>query len=172
MSLNRYLLRVCRSRRKLFPGHPARKILPSAEDSHVVEGEDVTHVITLAEDISERKKLEESLATNEKLASIGKLAAGIAHEINNPLAAISGCVEGLLLRSKDTTLLQLPTFEDFPDYLRIVDDEISRCKGIINNLLDFSRSRGILQEEIRINETLEQTLQLLSHHKEFKKIRV
>ena len=137
-----------------------------------VEGEDVTHVITLAEDISERKKLEESLATNEKLASIGKLAAGIAHEINNPLAAISGCVEGLLLRSKDTTLLQLPTFEDFPDYLRIIDDEINRCKGIINNLLDFSRSRGILQEEIRINETLEQTLQLLSHHKEFKKIKV
>ena len=137
-----------------------------------IEGEDVTHVITLGEDISERKKLEESLATNEKLASIGKLAAGIAHEINNPLAAISGCVEGLLLRSKDATLLQVPTFEDFPDYLRIVEDEISRCKGIINNLLDFSRSRGILQEEIRINETLEQTLQLLSHHKEFKKINV
>lgn len=137
-----------------------------------VEGEDVTHVITLGEDISERKKLEESLATNEKLASIGKFAAGIAHEINNPLAAISGCVEGLLLRSKDATLLQVPTFEDFPDYLRIVEDEITRCKGIINNLLDFSRSRGILQEEIRINETLEQTLQLLSHHKEFKKIKV
>ncbi len=137
-----------------------------------IEGEDVTHVITLGEDISERKRLEESLATNEKLASIGKLAAGIAHEINNPLAAISGCVEGLLLRSKDATLLQVPTFEDFPDYLRIVEDEIIRCKGIINNLLNFSRSRGILQEEIRINETLEQTLQLLSHHKEFKKIKV
>ncbi|MFN8008672.1 MAG: response regulator [Terriglobia bacterium] len=137
-----------------------------------IEGEDVTHVITLAEDISERKKMEESLAINEKLASIGKLAAGIAHEINNPLAAISGCVEGLLLRSKDSALLLIPTFEDFPEYLRIIEDEINRCKGIINNLLDFSRSRGILQEEIRINETLEQTLQLLSHHKEFKKIKV
>ena len=137
-----------------------------------IEGEDVTHVITLGEDISERKKLEESLATNEKLASIGKLAAGIAHEINNPLAAISGCVEGLLLRSKDANLLQVATFEDFPGYLHIIEDEINRCKGIINNLLDFSRSRGILQEEIRVNETLEQTLQLLSHHKEFKKIRV
>jgi len=137
-----------------------------------VEGEDVTHVITLAEDISERKKLEESLATNEKLASIGKLAAGIAHEINNPLAAISGCVEGLLLRSKDANLLQVATFEDFPGYLHIIEDEINRCKGITNNLLNFSRSRGILQEEIPINETLEQTLELLSHHKQFKKIKV
>ena len=135
-----------------------------------IEGEEVTHVITLGEDISERKKLEESLATNEKLASIGKLAAGVAHEINNPLAAISGCVEGLLLRSKEGTLLQVAAFEDFPEYLKIIEDEIKRCKGITNNLLDFSRSRGILQEEIRVNEILEQTLQLLSHHKEFRKI--
>ena len=137
-----------------------------------VDGRGITHVITLGEDISERKRLEESLFTNEKLASIGKLAAGIAHEINNPLAAISGCVEGLISRSIDLSLTRIPAFEDFPEYLKIIDDEIHRCKGIIDNLLNFSRAKELMQEEVSLNETLEQTLQLLSHHKAFRKISV
>jgi len=132
----------------------------------------ITHVITLGEDISDRKRMEESLFTNEKLASIGKLAAGIAHEINNPLAAIAGCVEGLISRSKDDELVKVRAFEDFPEYLRIIDDEISRCKGIINNLLEFSHTRELLRQEISIEDTLNQTLQLLSHHKAFKHIKV
>jgi two-component system NtrC family sensor kinase len=137
-----------------------------------VDGRAITHVITLGEDISDRKRLEESLFTNEKLASIGKLAAGIAHEINNPLAAISGCVEGLISRSNDLSLLRTQAFEDFPEYLRIIDDEIRRCKSIIDNLLNFSRAKELLQEEISLNETLGHTLQLLSHHKAFRKITV
>ncbi|MEW5979836.1 MAG: response regulator [Acidobacteriota bacterium] len=135
-----------------------------------MDGSEVTHVITLGEDITDRKRMEESLLTNEKLASLGKLSAGIAHEINNPLAAIAGCVEGLIARSQDPELRKLAAFDDFPDYLKIIDDEIVRCKGIINNLLDFSRTREILQQEVNVNQSLDQTLQLLSHHKEFKKI--
>jgi two-component system NtrC family sensor kinase len=137
-----------------------------------IDGRDISHVITLGEDITDRRHMEESLATNEKLASIGKLAAGIAHEINNPLAAIAGCVEGLLSRSKDEKLSKVKAFEDFPEYLKIIDDEIVRCKGIISNLLDFSRNKEILQQEISVNDTLDQTLQLLSHHKTFKELRV
>ena len=137
-----------------------------------VEGRTITHVITLGEDITDRKRLEESLFTNEKLASIGKLAAGIAHEINNPLAAISGCVEGLISRSKDPSLACVAAFEDFPEYLKIIDDEIRRCKDIIDNLLNFSRAKELQQEEISLNDTLDQTLQLLSHHKAFRQITV
>jgi two-component system NtrC family sensor kinase len=137
-----------------------------------MDGRTVSHVITLGEDITDRRRLEESVHTNEKLASIGKLAAGIAHEINNPLAAIAGCVEGLISRSQDQTLSTVEAFQDFPDYLKIIDDEIFRCKGIISNLLDFSRTKDILKQEIRINDTLEQTLQLLSHHKSFKRLQV
>lgn len=137
-----------------------------------IDGNAVSHVITLGEDITDRRRLEESVHTNEKLASIGQLAAGIAHEINNPLAAIAGCVEGLLSRAQEPTLAGVPAFEDFPEYLKIVDSEIFRCKGIISNLLDFSRTKDILKQEIRINDTIEQTLQLLSHHKSFKQIKV
>ncbi len=137
-----------------------------------MEGSSVSHVITLGEDITDRRRLEESAHTNEKLASIGKLAAGIAHEINNPLAAIAGCVEGLISRAEDPSLAEVAAFEDFPEYLKIIDGEIFRCKGIISNLLDFSRNKEILKQEILINETLEQTLQLLGHHKSFKQLQV
>jgi len=137
-----------------------------------IDGGAVSHVITLGEDITDRRHLEESVHTNEKLASIGKLAAGIAHEINNPLAAIAGCVEGLISRAQDPTLKRVAAFEDFPEYLQIVDAEIFRCKGIISNLLDFSRTKDILKQEIQVNETLGQTLQLLSHHKSFKQLQV
>jgi len=137
-----------------------------------LNGDDVTHVITLGEDITDRKRMEESLLTNEKLASIGRLSAGIAHEINNPLAAMAGCVEGLIARSAAEELHELRAFEDFPEYLKIIEDEIGRCKGIIKNLLDFSRSKEILQQEINVNDILEQMLQLLRHHEGFKKIGV
>jgi two-component system NtrC family sensor kinase len=137
-----------------------------------LEGDRVTHVVTLGEDITDRKRMEESLLTNEKLASIGRLSAGIAHEINNPLAAMAGCVEGLIARSAAQELHELRAFEDFPEYLKIIEDEIGRCKGIIKNLLDFSRSKEILQQEINVNDILEQMLQLLRHHEGFKKIEV
>jgi two-component system, NtrC family, sensor kinase len=137
-----------------------------------LDGTSISHVITLGEDITERRRLEESVHTNEKLASIGKLAAGIAHEINNPLAAIAGCVEGLISRAQDRTLAEVAAFEDFPAYLKIIDDEIFRCKGIISNLLDFSRNKDILKQEIWINDTLDHTLQLLGHHKSFKQLQV
>src|SRR5262249_35266710 len=85
---------------------------------------------------------------------------------------IAGCVEGLLSRSTHTELAQVRAFEDFPSYLRIIDDEIGRCKGIIKNLLDFSRSKEILQQELNVNELLDQVLQLLKHHKAFKQVAV
>jgi two-component system NtrC family sensor kinase len=143
-----------------------RKIPMEMEVGHT------SHVITLAEDISDRKRLEESVYTNGKLASLGRLSAGIAHELNNPMAAIAGCVEGLISRAQAPELSVASAFEDFPEYLKIIDDEIQRCKGIINNLLDFSRSREMLQQPVQVNEILEQTLQLLSHHKSFKSVQV
>lgn len=80
------------------------------------------------------------LVRAETLASVGTLSAGVAHEINNPMASIASCAEGLLRRGRDPRLAGLEAFEEFPEYLQIIRDEAFRVKDITRNLLDFSRA--------------------------------
>jgi two-component system, NtrC family, sensor kinase len=124
------------------------------------DGDDVTHVITVGEDITEWKEALERVAQAEKMAAIGQLAAGVMHEINNPLATISACAESLTL--------ELGPLE----YLKFIDAEVERCKRIIDGLLDFSRKRSVAKEPVDLNATIERTLFLLSHHARFKRVRV
>ena len=112
------------------------------------------HVI---KDITSRKESEMQLIMNERLAALGQMAAGIAHEINNPLATISGCAEGLSNRTRkgqfDPAL--------FADYLRIIDEEIVRCKAITSSMLSFVR-RGNPQRQVHnAREVLDRTLELI-----------
>src|SRR5205814_1135798 len=64
------------------------------------DGSDITHVITIGEDITEWREAQQRLAETEKLAAVGQLAAGVMHEINNPLATILACSEALALRNE------------------------------------------------------------------------
>ena len=104
-----------------------------------VDNAEVTHVITVGEDITEQKKMNEAVIHAEKLASIGRLAAGVVHEINNPLATIAACSEALTARVEDLDNVDL--HQDFGEYLQIIRDEAFRCKTITNSLLEFSHQR-------------------------------
>ena len=114
-------------------------------------------------DVTAQKRLEQQLIRSDKLASLGTLVAGIAHEINNPLGIIAGYSEALLGRAKDPVLASLPTFGDFPEYLRTIHSEIFRCKGILKSLLEFARPSGGTFREIDINELIKEVLLLLQH---------
>lgn len=127
---------------------------------HLHEGDGVTHVITVGEDITDWKEALQRVAQAEKMAAIGQLAAGVMHEINNPLATISACAESLTLELGDR------------EYLKFIDAEVERCKRIIDGLLDFSRKRSVAKEPVDINATVERTLFLLSHHARFKRVAV
>ncbi len=127
---------------------------------HLHAGDDVTHVITVGEDITEWKEALQRVAQAEKMAAIGQLAAGVMHEINNPLATISACAESLTLELGEL------------EYLKFIDAEVERCKRIIDGLLDFSRKRSVSKEPVEINATVERTLFLLSHHARFKRVAV
>jgi two-component system, NtrC family, sensor kinase len=135
-----------------------------------VDNAEVTHVITVGEDITEQKKMNEAVIHSEKLASIGRLAAGVVHEINNPLATIAACSEALTTRVED--IEDAAVHQDFGEYLQIIRDEAFRCKTITNSLLEFSHQRQAEKLGGDINQIIEQTLQLIKHHPKLGKMRV
>ncbi|HEX7940536.1 MAG TPA: ATP-binding protein [Gemmatimonadaceae bacterium] len=125
----------------------------------------VTHVITVGEDITDWREAQERFAQAEKLAAIGTLAAGVMHEINNPLATIAACAESLELSLVD----QPPALYDG---LRLIQSEVARCKGITDSLLDFSRPKATDKTRVDVNAAIERTLFVLKHHSRFKKLSV
>lgn len=119
--------------------------------------------VNYLKDITEQKRLEQQLLRASKLASLGTLVAGIAHEINNPLGIIAGYSEALLDRAKDAGLLSVESFEDFPEYLETINNEIFRCKDILKSLLDFARPSAGTFREIDINELIKEVILLVQH---------
>ena len=114
--------------------------------------------VTVAEDITERKqaeereiKLQQELNLSSRLASIGELAAGVAHEINNPLTGIMGFSERLLRKSTDG--------ESKRDLERIYD-EVSRAAKVVENLRTFARRREPKKELVNINDILQKALEM------------
>jgi two-component system NtrC family sensor kinase len=132
----------------------------------------VTHVIAIGEDVTEWREAQDRFAHAEKLAAIGQLAAGVMHEINNPLATIAACAESLTLRIEDMRNDGAVAPRDGDEYLKIIDNEVHRCKRIIDGLLDFSRPKAVTKATTDINDVIEHTLFLVKHHARFKKMRV
>lgn len=130
----------------------------------------VTHVITIGEDVTEWRVGQQRYAQAEKLAAIGTLAAGVMHEINNPLATIAACGDGLGYRLEDLAKGGVEVKKDLFDYLEIIDNEVLRCTRIVDQLLDFSRPKQLAKTRVDLNEVVEKTLFLMKHHAGFKKM--
>lgn len=120
-------------------------------------------VVHYLKDVTAQKRIEQQLIRTDKLASLGTLVAGIAHEINNPLGIIAGYSEALLDRTKYRSLTGVAEFEDFPEYLQTIHNEIFRCKDILRTLLDFARPSGGVYRDLDINELIKEVLLLVNH---------
>jgi two-component system NtrC family sensor kinase len=127
------------------------------------EDDQVSHVITVGENITARVKAHRAVARAEKLAAVGRLAAGVVHEINNPLATIAACAESLEKRMQEGVFGNSPDAEDLREYLGLIRDEAFRCKTITNGLLDFSRLRAGQRVPVDMREVIKATARLVTH---------
>jgi two-component system, NtrC family, sensor kinase len=100
---------------------------------------------------------------SEQLASVGFLAAGVAHEINNPLASIALCAESLEGRLADVLDSQDQRHAIVRQYLRMIQDEAFRCKEITEKLLDFSRMGHVKRQTSDLGELVQGVIDMLSH---------
>ena len=126
---------------------------------------EVSHVIAVGEEVTDRVEAQRAVARAEKLAAVGRLAAGVVHEINNPLATISACAESLESRLNEGAFDASPMVEDLREYLGLIRSEAFRCKSITNGLLDFSRTRASDHVTINLGDVIHSAVRLLSHQK-------
>ncbi len=103
--------------------------------------------------LAELKQTQNKLILSEKLSSLGELAAGVAHEINNPLGVILGFSQAVTRRLQPQDPLQLP--------LKSIEQEALRCKNIVQDLLTFSRTNPLDRQPIDLNEAVEGALSLI-----------
>ena len=95
------------------------------------------------------------MVRSEKMASVGFLAAGVAHEINNPLQSIALCAESLEQRLEDHSIVDSEGITAAKKYLRMIQDEAFRCKGITSQLLDLSRKGDETEENTDLRELIQ-----------------
>jgi len=117
-----------------------------------------------AEDITERKRMQEQLMVTDRLASIGQLASGIAHELNNPLTSVIGFSD-LLLGKED-----LP--DDVREDLKIINREAQRTSQVVKNLLTFARKHGQAKQPVSINSLIGQVLEMRAYEQRVNNIEV
>src|SRR5262249_32480395 len=117
----------------------------------------------LARQVNERSR---QLVRSERLAGVGFLAAGVAHEINNPLASIAFCSEALERRLADLFMGKGRSTDDgevITKYLRMIQQEAFRCKEITQRLLDFSRGGERRREPTDLGELVQGVLDTVQH---------
>ena len=119
------------------------------------EANQVNNVVVVMTDITDAALLQAKLAHAEKMATIGRLVSGVAHEVNNPLAAILGFTD-LLLENPE---VPVSARED----LQIILQETQRTKEIVQDLLSFARQRPTQKEPVSVNIVLRQTIKLRSY---------
>jgi signal transduction histidine kinase len=132
------------------------------------QGAEVTHVLSWFEDVTEQRALEMRLIASDRLAFLGQLVAGVAHEVANPLASIAGCAEALA-----SLAVQAQTGkgkQEAQDFRNLIRDEIARCERIVRTMLGSARSNP--QSTADVAQTVDTVMWLLARHPAFTRVKV
>jgi signal transduction histidine kinase len=144
------------------------KVIRITTFPYLSPGGDIIGSIHVSRDVTEEKEREMRLIMTERLAALGQMASGIAHEINNPLASIAGCSEGLLSRIKKGQC----DYKLFETYLNIIQEEIFRCKSITTAMLSFVRKTTYEKKAVNIIEMLDRTIEVISYQGRLKDVNI
>ena len=119
----------------------------------------------LQESLVELKETQEKMIQSGKMAAVGQLAAGVAHELNNPIVGILGYSQYALekMKGRDADTITQTDMEKYEKYLGYIERESQRCKAIIQNLLNFSRANAVEMDLLNLREVLDETFAFIEH---------
>lgn len=148
--------------RIVLPNGSVRIVHEQGEVTFDESGEPIRMIGTV-HDITERKQMQEQLIVTDRLASIGELAAGIAHELNNPLTSVLGFSQ--LLLDKDVS-------DDVKQDIKIIYQEAQRTAEVVKNLLTFARKHPPVKKPVNTNSVIEKVLELRAYEQKVNNIQV
>ena len=156
-------LKACKTPLAVLPRSPVVEQIHDRDDNifevtfypQFSEQGEVHNVVCYAKNITEKKEIERRIQQTEKLVAVGQLAAGVAHEINNPLGVIL-CYTDIIKESN-------PDNEEIMADITVIERHTENCRRIVADLLDFSRSRkpGINKQPASINDIIENVLSMV-----------
>jgi len=141
--------------RELLAGRDGEKRWLHMVKVPVYDGDRITGILMAARDITEIKQYQEQLIQSLKMEQLGKLAGGVAHEINTPLCVILGYAQMLLE--------DLPQDTESYEFLQIIEKQSQICRRIVSDLLSFSRQIESRMEEMDLNRSITEVLHLVRH---------
>lgn len=115
----------------------------------------------IIKNINDKKQMEQQIAQADKLAALGELSAGVAHEINNPLGIILGYTQLML---KDDT--------EFEEDLKTIEKHVKNCKNVVSDLLSFSRKGSLEKSIVDMTTVIDGVIKFLANHTDFRNVEI
>ncbi len=115
----------------------------------------------IIKNINDKKQMEQQIAQADKLAALGELSAGVAHEINNPLGIILGY-----------TQLMLKEDSGFEEDLKIIEKHVKNCKDVVSDLLSFARKGSLKKSRVDVTKVIDEVIKFLANHTDFRNVEI